>query len=71
MDEVIESLSRIDVVEELYEVTGEFDVVAIVSAADIEALSDALKNRITKINGIKSTVTSVILSAQKGPACAI
>jgi DNA-binding Lrp family transcriptional regulator len=71
MDEVIESLSRIDVVEEIYEVTGEFDVVAIVSAADIEALSDVLKNRITKINGIKSTVTSVILSAQKGPACAI
>ncbi|MGA2683045.1 MAG: Lrp/AsnC ligand binding domain-containing protein [Candidatus Bathyarchaeia archaeon] len=71
MDEVIESLSQIDVVEELYEVTGEFDVVAIVSASDIEALSDVLKKRIMKIKGIKSTVTSVILSAQKGPVCAI
>ena len=69
MDEVIEALSKIDKVEELYEVTGEFDIVTLVSASDIEALSDVLKNRIMKINGVKSTVTSIILSAHKGPKC--
>jgi DNA-binding Lrp family transcriptional regulator len=69
MDEVIEALSKIDNVEELYEVTGEFDIVTLVSASDIESLSDVLKNKIMKVNGIKSTVTSIILSPHKGPKC--
>lgn len=53
--------------EELYEVTGEFDIVSLVSAADIEEFRDILKNRIMKIRGVKSTVTSVVLHAHKGP----
>jgi DNA-binding Lrp family transcriptional regulator len=70
MDEVIEALSKIDTVEELYEVTGEFDIVTLVSALDIESFRDVLKNRIMKIKGVKSTVTSIVLSAHKGPKCA-
>ena len=38
IDDVIGALSKIDAVEELYEVTGEFDIVSIVSASDIESL---------------------------------
>ncbi|MGD0331597.1 MAG: Lrp/AsnC ligand binding domain-containing protein [Nitrososphaeria archaeon] len=45
IDEVVEALSKIDTVEELYEVTGEFDIVTLVSASDIEAFRDVLKNR--------------------------
>jgi len=67
IDEVVEALSKIDTVEELYEVTGEFDIVTLVSASDIEAFRDVLKNRIMKIKGVKSTVTSIVLSAHKGP----
>jgi DNA-binding Lrp family transcriptional regulator len=70
MDEVIAALSKVDNVEELYEVTGEFDIVTLVSASDIESLSDVLKNRIMKVHGVKSTVTSIILSPHKGPKCA-
>jgi DNA-binding Lrp family transcriptional regulator len=70
MDDVVEALSKIDTVEELYEVTGEFDIVTLVSASDIEAFRDVLKNRIMKIKGVKSTVTSIVLSAHKGPKCA-
>jgi DNA-binding Lrp family transcriptional regulator len=70
IDEVVEALSKIDTVEELYEVTGEFDIVTLVSASDIEAFRDVLKNRIMKIKGVKSTVTSIVLSAHKGPKCA-
>jgi len=69
MDEVIAALSKVDNVEELYEVTGEFDIVTLVSASDIESLSDVLKNRIMKVHGVKSTVTSIILSPHKGPKC--
>jgi DNA-binding Lrp family transcriptional regulator len=48
-------------------VSGEFDVVSLISAADIEEFRDILKNRIMKIPGIKSTVTSIVLHAHKGP----
>ena len=69
IDDVIGALSKIDAVEELYEVTGEFDIVTIVSASDMNSLSDILKNRIMNIHGAKSTVTSIVLSTHKGPKC--
>ncbi len=67
MDEVVSALQMLPDIEELYEVSGEFDVVSLVSAKDIEEFRDILKNRIMKIPGIKSTVTSIVLHAHKGP----
>ena len=69
MDEVVKALSKISAVEELYEVTGEFDIVTLVSAVDIEEFRDILKNKIMKIPGVKSTVSSIVLQAHKGPKC--
>jgi len=66
LDDVVKALSQLPNVEELYEVTGEFDIVTLVSAADIEEFRDFLKNKLLKIKGIKSTVTSIVLSAVKG-----
>ena len=70
IDEIVEALSKIDAVEELYEVTGEFDIVTLVSASDIESFREVLKSKIMKIKGVRSTVTSIVLSAHKGPECA-
>lgn len=67
MDAVAKALSELSNVKELYEVTGEFDIVSLVSAADIEEFRDFLKNKVLKIPGVKSTVTSIVLSALKGP----
>ena len=67
MDDVIRALKALPDLEEMYEVTGEFDIVCLVSADDIEQFRDVLKNRIMKIKGIKSTVSSVVLHAHKGP----
>lgn len=69
IDNVVQALSNLDNLEELYEVTGEFDIVTLVSAADIEEFRDILKNKIMKIQGIKSTVSSMVLMAHKGPRC--
>ncbi len=69
MDSVLDSLTQLDNLEELYEVTGEFDIVTLVSAADIEEFRDILKNKIMKIKGVKSTVSSIVLKAHKGPKC--
>ena len=67
MDDVVAALYKLDHLEELYEVTGEFDIVALVSAADIEEFRDILKNKVMKIKGVKSTVTSIVLHTHKGP----
>jgi DNA-binding Lrp family transcriptional regulator len=69
MDEVVQELQMLPNMEELYEVTGEFDIVSLVSAEDIEEFRDILKNKIMKIKGVKSTVSSVVLHSHKGPRC--
>jgi len=69
IDEVVDALSKIDAVEELYEVTGEYDIVTLVCASDIEGFSDVLKNKIMKIKGVTSTITSLILMPHIGPKC--
>jgi len=69
MDNVLTSLIQLEHLQELYEVTGEFDIVTLVSASDIEEFRDILKNRIMKIKGVKSTVSSIVLKAHKGPKC--
>jgi len=67
MDDVVLALGKIPNIEELYEVTGEFDIVTLVSAADIEEFRDILKNKILKIRGVKSTVSAIVLHTHKGP----
>jgi len=66
LDDVVKALNALPNVEELYEVTGEFDIVTLVSAEGIEEFRDLLKNKLLKIKGIKSTVTSIVLNAAKG-----
>jgi DNA-binding Lrp family transcriptional regulator len=63
MDNVVAALTKLDNIEELYEVTGEFDIVTLFSASNIEQLGDILKNRVMKIKGVKSTVSSIIARA--------
>jgi len=61
MDEVLCALQGIPNIEEVSHVTGEFDIVSLVSATGIEEFRDVLKNKIMKINGVRSTVSSVVL----------
>ncbi|MEM0134123.1 MAG: Lrp/AsnC ligand binding domain-containing protein [Thermoplasmatales archaeon] len=65
MDEVIASLKEIKNAIQIYEVTGEFDVIVLLNVASIEEFRDMLKNRIMKISGIKSTVTSIVLKSHR------
>ena len=67
LDEVLNALSSLPNVLELYEVSGEFDIVSLVSAKDIEEFRSILKGQILKIQGIKSTVSSVVFFAHNGP----
>jgi DNA-binding Lrp family transcriptional regulator len=65
LDEVSKSLASLPEVIDVYEVTGESDIVAIVKADDVIGFRNMLKNKILKIDGIKTTVTSVIMYVHK------
>ncbi len=67
VEEVVRELCLLDAVEEAYEVTGEFDIATVVSSKSIEEFRDTLKNKIMKIPGVKSVVSSIVLSTAKGP----
>ena len=69
MDDVVAALKKLENLEELYEVTGEYDIVTLLSASDIEEFREVLKNKIMKIKGVKSTVSSIVLKSHKGPRC--
>ncbi|EQD45133.1 AsnC family transcriptional regulator [mine drainage metagenome] len=67
VDDVVEALKEFKKISEIYEVTGEFDIVILVKTNDIEELRDLLKNKIMKIKGIKSTVSSIVLKSHRTP----
>ncbi len=66
VDDVMKALSSLENVTDTYEVTGEFDIISVVSARDIHEFRDILKNRILRISGVKSTVTSIVLNPHNG-----
>lgn len=65
MEKVTEAVASFPEVVDVYEVTGEFDLVAMVKAEDIMEFRKFLKDKVMKVKGIKSTVTSVILYTHK------
>ena len=65
VDDVVAALKELKNISEIDEVTGEFDIVILVKAKDIEELRDLLKNKIMKIQGIKSTVSSIVLKSHR------
>jgi DNA-binding Lrp family transcriptional regulator len=63
--QIIEALSKLENIEEIFEVKGEFDIVSIISAASMEEFRTILHNNILKIKGVKSTVITVMLKTHK------
>jgi DNA-binding Lrp family transcriptional regulator len=68
MDNVVKALAQLQSVVSIYEVTGEYDIVTLVTASDIEQFRSVLKDRILKIRGVKSTVSSIVLKEHPGLA---
>ncbi|MFW9976313.1 MAG: Lrp/AsnC family transcriptional regulator [Candidatus Thorarchaeota archaeon] len=65
LDDVSRALAELPEVVDVYEVTGESDIVAIVEADDVIDFRNMLKNKILKIDGVKTTVSSVIMYVHK------
>ena len=65
LERVTESLLRLSEVTGVFEVTGEYDIVCMLKVNDILAFREILKNKVLKIPGVKSTVSSVVLYTHK------
>ena len=61
LENVTQALVRLPEVTDVYEVTGEYDIVCMLKVDNILALKD----KVLKINGVKSTVSSVVLYEHK------
>jgi DNA-binding Lrp family transcriptional regulator len=71
MDNVLAALSKLKDIEEVYEVSGEYDIVTLVSSSTLEEFRDILQKQIMKIKGVKSTITTIILHPCKGHRCQV
>ncbi len=69
MDHVLKALAKLENIEEVYEVAGEYDVVTLVSTSTLEEFRDILQKQIMKIKGVKSTISTIILHPHKGHRC--
>ena len=57
--EVAERIAELDGVTEVYSVTGEVDLVAMVRVREHEALADVIADRLNKVPGVKATETHI------------
>lgn len=61
--EVAESIAQIAAVSEVYSVTGDFDLVAIVRVRSHEELADVIPGNLNKITGVRETQTHIAFRA--------
>lgn len=57
---LVEKIAQIDAVESVYELTGRFDAMALISAKNISELNRCVDD-IRRLEGVKTTETAVIL----------
>ena len=65
LDDVCRRLSRMDEAIRVYEITGEFDVLVELEIESVNHLRSILKERILKIDGVKTTHSSIVLGEWK------
>ena len=57
--EVAEAIAALEGVSEVYSVTGDADLIAMVRVREHEELADVIADRISKVNGIQHTETHI------------
>lgn len=65
LERVTESLAKLPEVTDVYEVTGEYDLVAFIKTDTIAQFRQVLKDKVLKVKGVRSTVSSVVLHTHK------
>ena len=65
LEDVGEALARIPDIIDVYEVTGEYDLIATAKANDLHRLRSLISERLMKTHGVKAVTTSVVLHTYK------
>ena len=65
IEDVGEALAKMPEVIDVYEVTGEYDIIATAKANDLRKLRSLISERLMKMHGVKGVTTSVVLHTYK------
>ncbi len=65
MEKVCREISRLENAIKVYEITGEFDIFVELEVESMNELRKILKEKILKVNGVKTTHSSVVLGEWK------
>lgn len=63
-DEVFNKLLELPEVKEVYMVYGVHDLVVVLETTDMDAMRTIITQKIRKIDGVKSTITSIVIKKQ-------
>ncbi|MDQ3884010.1 MAG: Lrp/AsnC ligand binding domain-containing protein [Thermoproteota archaeon] len=60
-DSLVNELKKLDSVREVYQVYGVYDIVAQVEADTMEKVKETITWKLRKLNGVKSTLTMIVM----------
>jgi DNA-binding Lrp family transcriptional regulator len=65
MDDVVETLEKLDAVVEVFPVYGVYDVVAKIKAGSMEKLKEIVTWNVRNLDEVRSTITMLILEEKE------
>lgn len=60
-NQIVEEIKKIPAVKEVYPVYGVYDVLMVMESDSMDHLHETITSRIRKLDGIKSTLTMIIV----------
>jgi DNA-binding Lrp family transcriptional regulator len=60
-ESIINELQKIDLVKNVYQVYGVYDIVALVEGDSMDKVKETITWNIRKLNGVKSTLTMIVM----------
>lgn len=65
LDDIVERLRGMEEVLDLYEVTGDYDIVAVIEVDSVEEFRSSIIRKLTEIKGVRGTNSFVVLHTHK------
>jgi DNA-binding Lrp family transcriptional regulator len=63
-NDIVNEIKKIPNVKEVYPVYGVYDVLMIIESDSMDALRETITSKVRKLDGIKSTLTMIIVKDQ-------
>lgn len=62
--QIVDEIQKISSVREVYPVYGVYDVLVVIESSSMETLRELITSKVRKLDGIKSTLTMIIVKNQ-------